>query len=169
MHSVMMQTPRENSVMELFRETPDQALSVRDVYVTVIVSLFSAPVMLINVSRDQTVLEGSNMTLVCEATGRPTPNNTWTRVLEDGSNGEVLHQGPTWDFPNINRTDTGTYRCLAYNGISNEASHVFKVNVACKYSTCPKLVYWVSIIHNIHTYIHKLYLFSNLRVAKIES
>ena len=138
MHFVIMQTPRENSKMELFRETHGQALSVVDVYVTVIVSLFSVPVQLINVSRDQTVLEGSNMTLVCEATGRPTPNITWTRVLEDGSDGEVLHQGATWDFPNINRTDNGTYHCRAYNGFENEASHGVKLNVTCKYSTCPK-------------------------------
>ena len=78
------------------------------------------------------------MTLFCEATGVPTPNITWTRVLEDGSNSEVLHQGPTWDSPNINRTASGTYRCTAYNGFGNEASQVFNVNVTCKYFICPE-------------------------------
>ena len=100
--------------------------------------MFSVPAKLINVSRDQTVLEGSNMALFCKATGKPIPNITWTRALENGSNSEVLHEGPTWDFPNINRTDTGGYRCTAYNGFGNEASQIFNVNVICKYFTCPK-------------------------------
>jgi len=107
-------------------------------HITLIVLLFSVPVKLTNVSRDQTVYEGSNMTLFCGATGRPTPNITWNRVLEDGSNGEVLHQGPTWDFPNVSRTASGTYRCTAYNGFTNIASQVFEVNVTCKYFMCPK-------------------------------
>jgi len=75
------------------------------------------------------------MQLLCEAIGKPTPIINWTRVLEDGSNGEVLHRGPTWDFPNINRTDAGTYRCTAYNGFGNEVNQVVKVNVICKYFT----------------------------------
>ena len=82
------------------------------------------------------MLEGSHTTLFCEATGRPTPNITLTRVLEDGSDGEVLPQGPTWNFPNINRTTSGTYRCTAQNEYEN-VSQVFKVNVTCKYFTSP--------------------------------
>ena len=98
--------------------------------------LLSVPASLSNVSADQIVREGSKMQLFCEATGKPTPNITWTRVLEDGSNG-VLQQGPTWDFPNINRTDAGTYRCTAQNGFGNPVSHKVNVNVTCKYFTCP--------------------------------
>ena len=83
------------------------------------------------------MLEGSHTTLFCEATGRPTPNITLTRVLEDGSDGEeVLPQGPTWNFPNINRTTSGTYRCTAQNEYE-KVSQVFKVNVTCKYFTSP--------------------------------
>jgi len=91
-----------------------------------------APAIITFVSRYQNLLEGSNMTLFCEATGRPTPNITWNRVLEDSSNSKVVHYGPTLDFPNINRTDSGTYRCTAYNGIGKEADYVLKVNVTCK-------------------------------------
>ncbi len=87
--------------------------------------------MLINVSGDKTVHEGSSMTLLCKATGRPTPNITWTKVLEDGSNSEILSHGPTWDFPNINRTASGTYRCTADSGFER-VGHEVKVNVLCK-------------------------------------
>ena len=72
------------------------------------------------------------MTLFCEATGRPTPKITWTRVLQDGSDGEVLHHGQTWDFLNIGRTASGTYRCTAGNKFEN-VSQEFQVNVTCKY------------------------------------
>ena len=100
--------------------------------------VFSVAPSLTNVSHDQTVREESNMQLFCEATGKPEPNITWTRVLEDGSNDEILHQDPIWDFPNINRTASGTYRCTADNGFGNPVSHKIEVNVTCKYLTCPK-------------------------------
>ena len=99
--------------------------------------LLSVPASFANVSPDRTVLEESNIQLLCEATGKPTPNITWKRVLKDGSYSEVLHQGTTWGFPNINRTDTGTYRCTAYNGFGNPVGYQVNVNVTCKYFTCP--------------------------------
>ena len=97
------------------------------------VLFFSVVAKLTNVSGNQTVREGLYIQLVCEATGNPTPNITWTRVLGNDSNSEVLHHGPTWNFPNINRTASGTYRCTAYNGVGNSPSHEIKVNVTCKY------------------------------------
>lgn len=81
------------------------------------------------------------MQLLCEANGKPTPNITWSRVLGDGSNSQVLHQGSTCGFPNISRNDTGTYRCIAYNGYGDPVSYQVKVNVTCKYFTCPNIVY----------------------------
>ena len=71
------------------------------------------------------------MTLFCEASGKPTPSITWTRMLEDGSSGHKLHHGPTWHVASINRTVSGAYRCTAYNGIGNTVSHKVKVNVTC--------------------------------------
>ena len=102
-------------------------------YVTVNVLLFSVAIRLTNVSPDQTVLEGSNVTLLCEATGRPTPNITLTRVLQDGSNGEVLHRGQNWDFLNISRNASATYRCTVGNKFE-KVGQEFQVNVRCKCS-----------------------------------
>ena len=92
------------------------------------------PVKLTNVSGDLTVREGSNARLLCKATGKPQPIIILTRELEDGSVDEVLQQGPTiaWDFLNIKRTASGTYRCTADNGYTNDVK-VFKVYVTCKY------------------------------------
>ena len=84
-------------------------------------------------SGDQTVNEGSNVTLFCDATGKPAPNITWTRVLKNGTDGDVLFLGNSWVIVNISRTYTGTYRCTAYNGIRNPVSHSLYINVTCEY------------------------------------
>lgn len=86
------------------------------------------------------------MALFCEATGRPAPIITWTRVLEDGSNSEIWHKGQTWDFLNISRTAFGTYRCTADNGFENVASQVVRVNVTCKYFVLP-IKNYTSVFH----------------------
>lgn len=83
-------------------------------------------------SGDQTVNEGSDLTLFCNATGKPTPNVTWTRVLLNGTDGEVLFFGNPWVIANISRTATGTYRCVAYNGIGNPVNRSLFVNVTCE-------------------------------------
>ena len=61
-------------------------------------------------------------------------------MLEDGSNSEVLHQGAIWDITNINRTDSGTYHCTAYNGFGNPISRAVNVNVLCKHRDNNSLV-----------------------------
>jgi len=71
--------------------------------------------------------------LFCDATGKPTPNVTWTRVLKNGTDGDVVFFGNPWVIVNISRTASGTYRCTAYNGIGNPANHSLYVNVTCKY------------------------------------
>jgi len=80
-------------------------------------------------SGDQTANEGSNLTLFCNATGKPTPNVTWTRVLKNGRDGDVVFFGNPWVIVNISRTATGAYRCTAYNGIGNPVNHSLYVNV----------------------------------------
>ena len=96
-------------------------------------TFFAVPVKLFNnVSVDRTVLESSDLQLYCEASGRPAPNITWIRVFENGSVSQVLHRTPAWNISSINRTDTGTYRCTANNGVGNPVSHTHTVNVLCK-------------------------------------
>ena len=94
--------------------------------------LLIVPVKLTRASGDQTVREGRSTTLFCEGTGKPTPNITLTRVLKDGSDGETLPQRFTYNFPNINRNASGTYRCKAENEYET-VSQVFEVIVICKY------------------------------------
>jgi len=115
-------TEREETVYQCKVTTDSGPSSYR---IQVIVTV---PVKLIHVSGDQTVLEGSNTTLFCEGTGKPTPNITLTRVLKDGSDGETLPQRLTYNFPNINRSASGTYCCKAENEYET-ISQVFEVIV----------------------------------------
>ena len=81
-------------------------------------------------SDNQTVIEGFNLNLFCNATGKPAPNITWTRVSED----EVLFVGNPWHIVNINRTYSGTYRCVADNEVPSPVNSIISVNVLCKYT-----------------------------------
>ena len=97
-------------------------------------SFLSDPSRITSSPDRQTVMEGSNQDLYCNATGKPAPNITWTRVLEDGTNSQVLFVGSPWRIVNIRRHFTGQYRCTADNGIRGSVNHTFLVNVLCKYS-----------------------------------
>jgi len=78
-------------------------------------------------SGNQTIIEGSNVTLFCNASGKPDPNVTWT--VENGNRGgEVSFDNP-WVIENVSRNDTGTYNCTAYNGVGNPVSRLLYVNV----------------------------------------
>ena len=56
-------------------------------------------------------------------------------MLENGSDSNVLFTGKNYVFPN-NRTNAGTYRCTADNGIGNAVNHTVNMTVYCEYH-CP--------------------------------
>ena len=77
---------------------------------------------------NQTVLEGRNISLHCNATGNPTPNITWTN--DDSST--VLYQGETYSIVNIQRQAAGDYTCTAWNGVGEQRNATATVTVHCK-------------------------------------
>ena len=83
----------------------------------------------------QTVLEGSNLQLTCEALGQPEPNITWTKE-KPGNEGNtcVVQEGKVLTVTNINRSDAGTFTCTAYNGFGKKESQAVNVNVTCEYA-----------------------------------
>ena len=96
---------------------------------TFLYSSLSVPPKITSYSDNQTVKEGSNLSLFCNATGKPAPNITWTRVPEDG----VLFVGNPWHIANINRNYSGTYRCIADNGVPSLVNSTISINVICEY------------------------------------
>ena len=74
------------------------------------------------------------MTLFCNVTGNPAPYITWTRVWENGSDSDVLQNDTITQFvlTNINRSNSGTYRCAAYNGVGGSSNRTLTVSLDCK-------------------------------------
>ena len=79
------------------------------------------------VNSSNSVTEGESFEMTCETTGDPEPNVYWIK----GNNGALLN-GSVLNFTNINRNDTGQYRCQAEN-ICGSASSVQSIEVSCKY------------------------------------
>ena len=82
---------------------------------------------------DQDVHEHSEVTLSCNATGKPEPNITWTRVWENGTDSGALQSKDGYlVMANISRSSNGTYRCTAFNGAGEPVNQTVTVIVRCK-------------------------------------
>ena len=81
---------------------------------------------------DHLVLEGDPaINLTCTADGEPAPHITWTKVFANGTDSHVLSTDEQFLLPN-NRTNDGTYRCKASNGIGSDVNHTVIVVVNCE-------------------------------------
>ena len=100
----------------------------------VIVWLLLVPTNITGIRGNQTVLEGDNLHLTCNALGRPEPNITWTQEKPvNQANTVVVQEGKMLTITNINRTDAGDYTCIAYNGFGKPENQTVYVNVTCEY------------------------------------
>ena len=85
-------------------------------------------------SRPVVVVEGEDVTLVCNTTGRPAPSVEWTKsgvVLSSTSNLLLCNVQRPENAENIIR-----YQCTAKNGIGTANASV-QVAVYCEYETLP--------------------------------
>lgn len=82
-------------------------------------------------SRDQTVTEGATVTLVCNVTGVPTPNVTWFKLPNDGTQTKqsIGSPGEILIIHNVSRYCDGVYECLAYNFVDPAVTRQMKVFV----------------------------------------
>ena len=101
---------------------------------------FSDQPEIITHPKNFTIDEGLPMTLFCNATGNPPPTLSWTK---DGSpinnNQGIIFTGDneTLSIANINRSESGNYRCVTRNSLRDDTSNAAKVDVQCKCSTIP--------------------------------
>lgn len=77
--------------------------------------------------RNQTILEATNVTFHCTATGNPVPKVTWIK------DGKILAKGETLSFT-TNRNQSGVYWCAADNGLNSTVNASALLDVQCKYN-----------------------------------
>ncbi|XP_066015791.1 hemicentin-1-like isoform X2 [Pocillopora verrucosa] len=79
--------------------------------------------------------EGSNLTLFCNATGNPAPIISWTKDGSPTKNNSRIRfskHNRLLTISNVNRTDSGHYRCVAKNSLGNNTSNVSAINIQYK-------------------------------------
>ena len=85
---------------------------------------------LINISvRGKYYIEGSPVTITCEASGKPLPHVAWIR---NGVPKRLKKKTASLKFGNISRTDAGQYTCQANNSVEVTSIDTTIV-VYCKY------------------------------------
>ena len=86
--------------------------------------------------QDVTVIEGSSVSLSCNAAGNPEPTISWTKDGSPISNNSRISspREKNLTITNVNRTDSGEYRCVASNSLGSDTSNAATVDVQCKYS-----------------------------------
>ncbi|KAM9788820.1 neurotrimin [Neosynchiropus ocellatus] len=88
---------------------------------TVVHILVQVPPKIINLSKNIVVNEGTNVTLLCQAMGKPDPSVSWRFV---SSPGDMASDDEYLEIPSITRQRAGTYECTAVNDIDTDVQTV---------------------------------------------
>ncbi|XP_030217807.1 neurotrimin isoform X1 [Gadus morhua] len=83
--------------------------------------LVQVPPKIINLSRDLVVNEGSNVTLMCQASGKPEPSISWKLISPSG---DLVSDDEYLEIQAIPRHRAGTYECTAINEIDADVQTV---------------------------------------------
>ncbi|XP_051971988.1 neurotrimin isoform X3 [Xyrauchen texanus] len=84
--------------------------------------IVQVPPKIVNLSKDLVVNEGSNVTLMCLANGKPEPAIIWRMIspLDDGLSSDI----EVLEIPFITRQSAGIYECTAANDIAVDTQTV---------------------------------------------
>nr|XP_012595082.1 opioid-binding protein/cell adhesion molecule isoform X2 [Microcebus murinus] len=91
--------------------------------------IVQVPPQIMNISSDITVNEGSSVTLLCLAIGRPEPTVTWRHLSVKGQG--FVSEDEYLEISDIKRDQSGEYECSALNDVA--APDVRKVKVTVNY------------------------------------
>jgi len=77
--------------------------------------------------------EGDNVTLSCNATANPVPTISWVRDGSpvDSSRISFSEDNKQLTITDVNRTDSGEYRCVASNELGNDTSNAATLDIQC--------------------------------------
>ncbi|OPJ68159.1 opioid-binding protein/cell adhesion molecule isoform A [Patagioenas fasciata monilis] len=91
--------------------------------------IVQVPPQIVNISSDITVNEGSSVTLMCLAFGRPEPTVTWRHLSGKGQG--FASEDEYLEITGITREQSGEYECSAVNDVA--VPDVRKVKVTVNY------------------------------------
>ena len=85
----------------------------------------------------KTRIEGDTVAFTCNADGNPVPTISWARngsPIDTDDNYRITfsEDKKQLTMTNVNRTDSGEYRCVANNSLGNDSSNVASLDVQCK-------------------------------------
>ena len=83
------------------------------------------------------IKEGGNVTFSCNSTANPLPTTSWTKDESPITNDSRISYSvvnKVLTIMNVNRKDSGEYRCVASNKLGNDTSKAAELNVKCKFS-----------------------------------
>ena len=88
--------------------------------------------------QNETRKEGDNATFICTAMGNPVPKISWNKgrsPLSINFRVSLSADNKHLTIMNVNRVDSGAYRCVATNSLGNDTSSPAYLGVLCKYNT----------------------------------
>ncbi|XP_056096164.1 opioid-binding protein/cell adhesion molecule isoform X1 [Rhinichthys klamathensis goyatoka] len=89
--------------------------------------IVQVPARIVNISTDVSVNEGSNVSLVCLAIGRPEPTILWKFRSSKGN--RIITEGEYVEMTGITKDMSGSYDCITSNDISPPDVRTVQVTV----------------------------------------
>ncbi|XP_017345423.1 opioid-binding protein/cell adhesion molecule isoform X2 [Ictalurus punctatus] len=89
--------------------------------------IVQVPARIVNISTDITVNEGSNVSLMCLAIGRPEPSIIWKYRSVSGR--RFISEGEYVEMTSITKEQSGSYECISSNDISPPDVRTVQVTV----------------------------------------
>ncbi|XP_052464006.1 opioid-binding protein/cell adhesion molecule-like isoform X1 [Carassius gibelio] len=82
--------------------------------------IVQVPARIVNISADVSVNEGSNVSLMCLAIGRPEPSILWKfrSSKSEGKGNRIITEGEYVEMTGITKDMSGSYDCITSNDIS---------------------------------------------------
>lgn len=90
---------------------------------------YDQPLKLNKLEELYTIVQGSDYTLTCEASGTPYPTITWKKIHEDSLGANVQQMGNILKITNAQPENRGIYQCMAQsNGQTEETSTIIEID-----------------------------------------
>ncbi|KAK3522015.1 hypothetical protein QTP70_021390 [Hemibagrus guttatus] len=94
-----------------------KSLWTKSLYYSPVEKCYPVPPKIVNYSNTVVVNEGSSVTLMCLANGKPEPAISWTMLSQEG-NDYIDSEDEYFEIPSVSRNKAGVYECTASNDIA---------------------------------------------------